>query len=209
MGQNCTDARFRLPAPLRQPNPPAASTQPQLPVVATVVEESAVDRTTPLGAVGTSEHSPAAATASEPPELFGKDFDLPTWIDDDEPDRHSLTSSGDDSVFEPATISTTNSAAQPMPVRPALTLGNRVTIARSSFGPGQSQLLVPSILDGFATELTGAQVTERLQLLWLMRQEVATQVCDIILLGHARREPPGAVLLELLELAEQYTEDTQ
>ena len=42
-----------------------------------------------------------------------------------------------------------------------------------------------------------------------MRREVTTRVRDIILLGNARREPPGAVLLELLELAEQYTEDTQ
>ena len=42
-----------------------------------------------------------------------------------------------------------------------------------------------------------------------MRREVATQVRDIILLGQACREPPGAILLELLELAEQYTEDTQ
>ena len=68
---------------------------------------------------------------------------------------------------------------------------------------------MPSILDDFATKLTGAQVAKRLQLLWLMRREVATRVCDIILLGHARREPPGGVLLELLELAEQYTADTQ
>ena len=68
---------------------------------------------------------------------------------------------------------------------------------------------MPSILNGFATELTCAEVTKRLQLLWLMRREVATQVRDIILLGHVCRGPPGAVLLELLELAEQYTTDTQ
>ena len=42
-----------------------------------------------------------------------------------------------------------------------------------------------------------------------MRREVATQVHDIILLGQVRREPAGAVLLELLELAELYTADTE
>ena len=203
------DACLCLPAPLRDVTPPAANTQTQLPVVPAVSEGTALDSTTPWGADGTSGGRPVAATASEPPELFGEDFDLPTWIDEDQPHRHSSTSSGDDSVFEPATMPTTNSATQPVPVRPVLTLGNWVTIARSSFGLGQAQLLVPSILDGFATELTGAQATERLQLLLLMRREVATLVCDIILLGQACREPPGVILLELLELAEQYTEDTQ
>ena len=102
-------------------------------------------------------------------------------------------------------MSSISHAAQPVPVRPVFSLRNLVTIARSTFEPGQTQLLVPSILDGFATELTGTEVADRLQLLWLMRREVATQVRDIILLGQVRREPPGAVLLELLKLVSMKT----
>jgi len=82
-------------------------------------------------------------------------------------------------------------------------------IARSTFGLAQTQLLASAILIGFTTTLSCEEVAERLQLLWLMRLEVAGQVRDVILLGQARREPAGMVLSQLLELAEQYTEDTQ
>jgi len=51
-------------------------------------KEATVDSTMSQGADGTSGRSPVAATTSEPPELFGKDFDLPAWIDKDRPDRH-------------------------------------------------------------------------------------------------------------------------
>jgi len=81
-------------------------------------------------------------------------------------------------------------------------------IAGSTFGLAQTQLLVSAILIGFTTTLTYDEVAERLQLLWLMRREVASQVRDVILLGQAHREPAGIVLSEQLELAEQYTEDT-
>jgi len=74
-----------------------------------------------------------------------------------------------------------------------------VLIARSTFGLAQIQLLVPAILAGCATTLTHDEVVERLQLLWLMRREVASQVRDVILLGQARCEPASMVLSELLE----------
>ena len=46
-------------------------------------------------------------------------------------------------------------------------------------------------------------------LLWLMRRDVASQVWDILLLRQACREPAGLVLMEVLDLVEQYIEDTQ
>jgi len=98
---------------------------------------------------------------------------------------------------------------QPTTVRPTLTPRDLVMIARSTFGLAQTQLLASAILIGFTTTLSCEEVAERLQLLWLMRLEVAGQVRDVILLGQARREPAGMVLSQLLELAEQYTEDTQ
>jgi len=81
-------------------------------------------------------------------------------------------------------------------------------VGRTAFGPGQAQALAPSILETFDTQLTQAEVTERLHLLWLMRREVASQVPEIILLGEVRHEPPGAVLHKLLDLTELYTRDT-
>ena len=90
--------------------------------------------------------------------------------------------------------------------RPALRPENLITVARTAFGPGQAQMLAPSILEIFDTQLTQAEVTERLHLLWMMRREVASQVRGVILLGEVRREPPGAVLHELLDLTELYTQ---
>ena len=85
---------------------------------------------------------------------------------------------------------------------------NFVTVARTAFGPGQAQWLAPSILDSFDTQLMQAEVTKRLQLLWLMQCEVDSQVCEIVLLEQVRHEPPGALLHELLDLTELYTRDT-
>ena len=97
---------------------------------------------------------------------------------------------------------------QPITVRPTLTPRDLVLIARLTFGLARSQLLVSAIQIGFTTTLSHDEVAERLQLLWLMGRDVASQVRDVILLGQARRELAGMVLSELLELATQYTEGT-
>jgi len=92
--------------------------------------------------------------------------------------------------------------------RPALWTQDLVTVALTAFGPGQAQSLAPSILETFDTPLSHADVVERLHLLWAMRREVAAQVRETLLLGEVRREPPGAVLHELLDLTSLYTRDT-
>jgi len=92
--------------------------------------------------------------------------------------------------------------------RPALRPEDLVTVALTAFGPGQSQTLAPSILETFDTQLTQAEVAERLHLLWAMRHEVAAQVRETLLLGEVCREPPGTVLHELLDLTVLYTRDT-
>ena len=79
-------------------------------------------------------------------------------------------------------------------------------ITRSTFSIGRSDMLVSAIHIGFTTSLSHEEVAERLQLLWLMGRESATQVRDVILLGQARREPAGMVLAELLEWAAPYME---
>jgi len=91
---------------------------------------------------------------------------------------------------------------------PVLQPENLITVARTAFRPGQAQRLAPSILGSFDTPLTQAEVIERLQLLWSMRRDVATQVRDVILLGQVRQDPPAVILNELLDLTELYTRDT-
>ena len=92
--------------------------------------------------------------------------------------------------------------------RPALRPEDLVTVSLTAFGPGQAQSLAPSILETFDTQLSHAEVVERLHLLWAMRREVASQVREILLLGEVRREPPGVILHELLDLTSLYTRDT-
>jgi len=92
--------------------------------------------------------------------------------------------------------------------RPALRTQDLVMVALTTFGPGQAQSLAPSILKTFDTSLSHADVVERLHLLWAMRREVAAQFHETLLLGEVCREPPGAVLHELLDLTSLYTRDT-
>ena len=190
------DADYRLPPPLQEMTPPAISPiqSPAEPVV--------------LGATVVDSPTHVAHTA-DTQAFFGEDFDLPAWIDGDEMEPQSPVSSGTDSVFEQMTLPPPPQVAQPTMVRPILAPRDLVTIARSTFGIAQTQILVPAILEGFVTTLTGNEVAERLQLLWLMRRDVASQVRDILLLGQARREPAGLVLMEVLDLVEQYIENTQ
>jgi len=91
--------------------------------------------------------------------------------------------------------------------RPILQARDAVNVARSTLGMNEAQLLVPSILCNFETHLTSTELAERLQWLWLMRREVASQVRDTILLGRVPRQRPEAILRELLELAELLASD--
>jgi len=68
--------------------------------------------------------------------------------------------------------------------------------------------LVRSILETFDTPLSPADVAERMHLLWAMQREVAAQFREILLLGEVRREPPGVILHELLDLTSLYTRET-
>jgi len=92
--------------------------------------------------------------------------------------------------------------------RPALRTQDLVMVALTAFGPGQAQSLALSILETFDTPLSHTDVVERLHLLWAMRRKVAAQVCETLLMGEVRREPPGVVLHELLDLTSLYTRDT-
>ena len=158
--------------------------------------------------------SPVGAPAPDQPIFFGDDFDMPAWIDGVVVEPLSPVSTGPDSVFRPTTLPQPSEATLPLSspetcsitVHPTLTPRDLVMIARSTFGLARSDVLVSAILIGFTTSLSHEEVAERLQLLWLMGRESATQVRDVILLGQARREPAGMVPAELLEWAAPYME---
>jgi len=151
---------------------------------------------------------PAAPAASA--DIRGADMHLSSWLEQQEAGRHPMSvSSGDMSVVEPAPFSSVTYSAPHVSTRPILQARDLVHVARSAFRLDEVQLLVPSILRNFDTQLTSAELAERLQLLWLMRCEIATQVHDIILLDRVRRQRPDAVQRGLLELAELLASDSQ
>ena len=153
--------------------------------------------------------SPVEAPAPDRPIFFGDDLDTPAWMNGGPVEPLSPVSTGPESVFEQPTAPPLPQPTLPAPVRLTLTDKNLVMIARSTFGLAQLQLIVPAIMAGCVTPLTHDEVVDRLQLLWLMRREVANQIRNTILLGLTRRELAGLVLSELLELAEHYVEDPQ
>jgi len=90
---------------------------------------------------------------------------------------------------------------------PPLLPSNLIAIARMAFTHGQAQRFAVSTVEIFDTDLTAADIMERLTLLMLMRHDVASQVREIILLGQVREEPPAVILNELLDLTELYMRD--
>jgi len=79
---------------------------------------------------------------------------------------------------------------------PPLLPSNLIAIARTAFTHGQAQRFAASTVDIFDTDLSAADIMERLMLLMLMRRDVTSQVREIIL-----------ILNELLDLTELYMRD--
>jgi len=101
-----------------------------------------------------AEARPLSAAPAASADVFGADFDLPSWMEQHEDDRRPMsTSSGNDSVFEPAPVSAASYSAPLVAARPTLQARDMVIATRSAFGPAQAQLLVPTILRCFATQL--------------------------------------------------------
>jgi len=163
--------------------------------------------TAPLPEVDPQPTEPAA-----PADTRGADDALSSWLEQQGAGRYAMSmSSGELSAFEPVPYTSASYSAPHVSVRPTLQARDVVNVARSTFGVEEAQFLVPSILRNFETELTSTELAERLQWLWLMRREVASQVRDTILLGRIglRRQRPEAILRELFELAELLASDIQ
>ena len=198
------DVDFYLPPPTHESPPPAVGVV-RLDGVLPVVGD-AIGNPTYRGAP-----SPVGVPALSQPIFFGDDFDMPTWFDRAPTEPLSPASTGPDAAGDPPRPS---EVVSPLPspetctttIRPVLTPRDLVMIARTTFGISRSDMLVSAIMIGFTTFLSHEEVAARLQLLWLMGQDYATHVRDVILLGQARQEPASLVLAELLEWAAPYIE---
>jgi len=129
---------------------------------------------------------------------------IPAWLVDVEAGRQPSDSSDDDVVFAPGAAPSAPGSA-PHAARPTVSPKNLMMVACAAYGRDQAGQLVPALLSSFKTDISYLEIHDRLRLLWLMRKDVATLVQAIIIVGQARCKPPGDVLLELLELAQQYT----
>jgi len=133
---------------------------------------------------------------------------LSSWLEQHGAEHYQMSlSSGEISAFDPVPNTSAGYSAPHVSARPTLQARDAVNVAHSTLGMEEAQLLVPSILRNFETHLTSTELAERMQWLWLMRHEVASQVRDTILLGRVRRQRPEAILRELLELAELLASD--
>jgi len=153
-----------MPVPLSQF---VACTQAQLTAPPVVLVNAALASLTAQEV----EVAPAAVTCPVPTvaldanESFYKDFDLPTWMDQDEERRHLSVSSDDDSIFEPAPCSMMTYSEPLVETRPVLQPRDVVMAARSAYGTAQAQLIVPTLLSHFEPTLSAPELTARLQ--WL------------------------------------------
>jgi len=119
--------------------------------------------------------------AAAPADTRGVDEILSSWLEQQGAEHYQMSaSSGELSAFEPVPYTSASYSALHVSVRPTLQARDVVNVACSTFGVEEAQLLVPSILCNFETQLTSIELAERLQWLWLMRREIASQVRDVI-----------------------------
>ena len=152
-----------------------------------------------------TEASPRGATGFDP-LLTDPGPSLPTdrLLPSEDELGNIFTSSEDDSVIGSALV----------PPRPP-TAGTRSTLqprdvvwaANSVFSRADAQALPPSLLDAYATNLSAADLTERLEWLWLMRRDVATRALDVALRGRLLHRPDERTLSEVIRLLETFAAD--
>jgi len=115
------------------------------------------------------------------------------------------TSSEDDEVFIQGPVP---APPDPTPIaRPTLQARDVVLAVRSVFSRKEAQLLVPTMVSEFATNLSATELAECLEWLWLMRMDVATHTHDVAL--RLLHQPPEHTLSELIQLLEALAADLQ
>jgi len=96
---------------------------------------------------------PAEAAASA--DARSADDILSSWLEQHGTEQYQMSmSSGELSAFDPVPHTSANYSAPHVSARPTLQARDAVNVARSTFGVEEAQLLVPSILRNFETQLT-------------------------------------------------------
>jgi len=92
-------------------------------------------------------------------------------------------------------------------VRPTLQPRDVVLAAQFVFFQSEAQLLVPTMLSQFTTDLSPTELSERSEWVWMIRREVATFLRDSVLRGHLLQQSPEQILSELFQLLEMLAAD--
>jgi len=145
-----TEARASLPTDM---SPAAIATAALAAFFAPYLQETA-----PLPEVR-SQPTEAAA----PADTRGADEILSSWLEQQGAEHYQMSVfSGELSAFEPVPHTSASYSAPHVSVRPTLQARDVVNVARSTFGVEEAQLLVPSILRNFETQLTSTHLRSHL-----------------------------------------------
>ena len=82
-----------------------------------------------------------------------------------------------------------------------------IRAANSVFSRADAQALVPTLMSTYATGLSAADLTERLEWLWLMRRDVTLRALDVALRGRLLHRPDERTLSEVIRFLETFNAD--
>ena len=91
---------------------------------------------------------------------------------------------------------------------PPLQVRDVISAANSASSRAEAQALVPTLLCTYATNLSAAELTERLNWLRRMRRHVAAHVLDVAVRGRLLHRPDERTLSEVMRLLETYAADS-
>jgi len=111
-----------------------------------------------------SEGAPVAAATLDVMDPSDVGVSVPAWLVKLEAGSQPSDSS-DNMVFAPVAEPTAPRPAPLVAARPILSPRNLMMIARSAYGRGRAEVLVPALLSGFETNLTHSEILDRLRLL--------------------------------------------
>jgi len=147
--------------------------------------------------VGADQGAVAGAGAPVPAAAA---VDSPTWaerVEEREAEVRDLSSSseGDEGHQD--------QAPAPAPTRPvpaacqALQARDVILAVRNLTYLAEAAVLVPTLMQRFATDVSASELATRMEWLWLMRCEVATYLRDTALQGHMLNQSPEQTLADL------------
>jgi len=97
---------------------------------------------------------------------------------------------------------------RPTPIaRPALQARDAILAVQGLAFLADAQMMVPTLMIWFSTDLSPSELATRLEWLWLMRRHVATHLRDTALRGHLLQQSPEQILASLFQEMEELNAD--